>query len=67
MKAIKDKPKIGRPATGQMPKRYFRIDDGDWRQIEEAAASGKETTSAYVRRVLLRDAARVLKQASRSS
>ena len=60
-------PKIGRPATGKTPIRNFRINDEDWRQIEEAAASGKETTSAYVRRVLLRDAARVLKQASRSS
>jgi hypothetical protein len=56
-----DKPKIGRPATGQMPKRYFRIADDDWQQIESAASTSGETTSQYVRRVLLKDSARMIK------
>ena len=56
-----DKPKRGRPATGQMPMRYFRIGDADWQQIESAASASNETTSEYMRRVLLKDSTRVLK------
>lgn len=62
MKAVQDKPKMGRPATGQMPKRYFRMDDEDFQRIEAAAASNDETTSGYIRRVLLRDANRSSKK-----
>jgi uncharacterized protein (DUF1778 family) len=52
--------KLGRPATGQTPKRYFRIKDESWRQIIKAAAAEGGTISDYLRRVLLRDAQRVL-------
>jgi hypothetical protein len=62
MNTEKEKPKIGRPATGQMPKRYFRMDDEGWQQVETAATASDETTSEYVRRVLLRDSARILKK-----
>lgn len=55
------KPKIGRPATGQMPQRIFRMDDDNWAQVVAAAEETGETVSVYVRRVLLRDAVRVLK------
>jgi hypothetical protein len=57
-----DKPKIGRPATGQMPKRYFRMNDDGWQQIESAAIASGESTSEYVRRVLLKDSVKVLKK-----
>jgi len=51
----------GRPATGQTPKRYFRADDETWALIVRAAALSEETTSEYVRRVLSKDASRVVK------
>ena len=54
--------KRGRPATGQTPKRYFRIKDETWEQIVAAAGASGETISAYLRRVLLRDSQRVLKR-----
>ena len=57
--------KPGRPATGQTPKRYFRMGDEDWDLVVNAAALGEETTSEYVRRVLLRDAQRINRQAER--
>ncbi len=62
MEAVETKRKPGRPATGQMPKRYFRMDDEAWQQIADAAGANGETISKYIRRVLLRDAKRVLKQ-----
>jgi hypothetical protein len=52
---------MGRPATGQIPQRIFRMDDESWSQVVSAAKASGETTSEYVRRVLLRDSARVLK------
>ncbi len=52
----------GRPATGQTPKRYFRMDDESWQQIVDAADSLGETISEYLRRVMLRDAKRILKR-----
>jgi uncharacterized protein (DUF1778 family) len=56
-----DTPKIGRPATGQMPKRYFRVGEDDWAKIVAAAKASEETTSEYLRRVAMKDAAKVLK------
>jgi hypothetical protein len=54
--------KLGRPATGQTPKRYFRIKDESWDQIIKAAHASGGTISDYLRRVLTKDAARVLKR-----
>ena len=55
------KPKLGRPATGKHPLRSFRMADDEWETIKEAAATLGEPASAYLRRVALKDAARVLK------
>jgi hypothetical protein len=52
----------GRPATGLTPKRNFRMDDDSWTEVVRASEASGETTSEYVRRVLLRDAKRVLSQ-----
>jgi hypothetical protein len=52
--------KPGRPATGQTPKRYFRIKDEQWDEIIAAAAAQGGTISDYLRKVLTRDAQRVL-------
>lgn len=57
-----NKPKMGRPATGQMPKRYFRMDEEGWQQVESAAIESGESTSEYVRRVLIKDSFRVMKK-----
>jgi hypothetical protein len=54
----------GRPATGLTPKRYFRMDDDSWAEVVKASEAERETTSEYVRRVLLRDAKRVLSKRS---
>ncbi len=56
-----DKPKLGRPATGQIKMRNFRMGDDEWETVKAAAEASGETTSAYLRRVALKDAARVLK------
>ena len=58
----KPKKKLGRPATGQTPKRYFRINDAAWRQIVKAARISGMTNSDYMRQVLLRDSQKVLKK-----
>jgi hypothetical protein len=50
----------GRPATGQTPKRYFRMDDVSWSTVEAAAKAQGEDVSSYVRRVLLASAKRIL-------
>ena len=57
-----DKRRPGRPATGQTPKRVFRMSDDEYGQIRDAAGLHDETVSEYMRRVLLRDARRVLKK-----
>lgn len=62
MKTTEEHRGRGRPATGQTPKRYFRMDDDSWQRIVDAAEVAGETVSEYVRRVLLRDANRTLKQ-----
>lgn len=49
----------GRPATGQTPKRYFRMDDESWATVEAAAKTQGEDVSTYVRRVLLASAKRI--------
>ncbi|MEX0677358.1 MAG: hypothetical protein WD063_09800 [Pirellulales bacterium] len=54
------KRKPGRPATGQTPKRYFRMDDDGWNTIEQAARAAGLTTSEWVRECLLRAAKRSL-------
>jgi len=64
MKKQPAKPKMGRPATGQTPKRIFRMADDDWTQVEQAAQSLGETTSEFVRRVLLKSARSILKTGS---
>ena len=61
MSTTDDKPKVGRPPTGVTPKRYFRMAHEDWIQIESAAKASGETTSEYIRRVILKDSAKVLK------
>lgn len=52
----------GRPATGQMPKRYFRMDDKAYELVQAAADAKGEDVSKYIRRVLLKDAERVAKR-----
>lgn len=44
----------GRPATGQMPKRYFRMDDDGWARIERAAALSGVSVSEWIRDKLIR-------------
>jgi uncharacterized protein (DUF1778 family) len=62
-KAAKPKArKPGRPASGQTPKRYFRIKDEQWDQIIAAAHAQGGTISDYLRKVLVKDAERVLKK-----
>jgi hypothetical protein len=58
---IEPKRKPGRPATGQTPKRYFRMDDDGWAVIEAAARSAGVTTSEWVRECLLKAARRAAK------
>jgi uncharacterized protein (DUF1778 family) len=58
-KELKRKP--GRPATGQTPKRYFRMDDESWGLVEAAAKAEGEDVSTFVRRVLLASAKRKLR------
>jgi hypothetical protein len=55
----KEKRPPGRPATGQTPKRYFRMDDESWAIVETAARAQGEDVSSYVRRVLLASAKRI--------
>lgn len=56
----------GRPATGQTPKRYFRMDNESYGTVQEAARLSAESTSDYIRRVLLADAANVVHKQSGS-
>ena len=58
---IEPKRRRGRPATGQTPKRYFRMSDDDWAQIERAAGIAETTVSDFVREALLKAARRVAK------
>jgi len=59
MSTTKPKPrKPGRPATGQMPKRYFRMDDESWALVEQAAKAIGSTVSEFVRDTILRAAKR---------
>ena len=51
----------GRPATGQMPKRYFRADNALWEAVVAAAEMKGKTTSEYIRIVLERNVRRVLR------
>lgn len=51
----------GRPATGETPKRYFRADDDLWAEIARAAGVLGETRSEYIRKVMARDARRILR------
>jgi hypothetical protein len=52
----------GRPATGQTPKRYFRMDDEAWQQVVKAAEARGESVSDYVRQTLLKSARAVLRK-----
>jgi hypothetical protein len=49
----------GRPATGQTPKRYFRMSDDDWARVENAAVLAGVNVSEWVRECLLKAARRV--------
>ena len=49
----------GRPATGQTPKSYFRMDDESWGLVEAAAKAQGEDVSSYVRKVLVASAKRI--------
>lgn len=58
----------GRPATGQNPKRYFRVEDELWTEVENMAAElakhmgfPKANVSAYIRQALVMENARVTK------
>ena len=48
----------GRPATGQTPKRYFRMDDDSWKAVEDAARARGQTASDFIRETLLKAARR---------
>jgi hypothetical protein len=63
-RTISEPRRPGRPATGKTPKRYFRMDDESWDEVVKASEASNETTSEYVRKVLLRDAKRVLSKRS---
>ena len=52
--AKEQKRQRGRPATGQTPKRYFRMDDAGWAAVEQAATANGQTVSDFVRDALLR-------------
>lgn len=43
----------GRPATGQTPKRNFRMDDESYAIVEAAAQAAEQTTSEFIRDTLL--------------
>ena len=59
-KETEEKRGRGRPATGQTPKRYFRMDDESWAIVEAAAQAQGEDVSSYVRKALISSAKRVL-------
>ena len=48
----------GRPATGQTPKRYFRMEADAWAEVERAAQVGSQSVSEFIRETLLRAAKR---------
>lgn len=59
MKAPKEAPRgRGRPATGQTPKRYFRMDDEAWGLVEQAAERAGVTISDWIRERLIKAAKR---------
>ena len=51
----------GRPATGQTPKRYFRMDDEGWGRVEAAAEAAGITVSEWIRDRLTKAAKREAK------
>lgn len=61
MAAEQQKRGRGRPATGETPKRYFRMDESDWQLVTDAAKRRGETTSDFIRRVLLNSARKLVK------
>lgn len=52
----------GRPATGQTPKRYFRMDDEGWSLVEQAAERAGVTISDWIRERLIKAAKREAKR-----
>ena len=44
----------GRPATGQTPKRYFRMDDDSYGLVIQAAEKRGLTVSDFIRGLLLK-------------
>lgn len=62
MARMKAQPEVkrgrGRPATGQMPKRYFRMDDEGWAMVEQSAQRAGVTMSDWIRERLLKAAKR---------
>ncbi len=58
MKTHEAKRRPGRPATGQTPKRYFRVDDEAWAEIVSAAERAGLTASDWMRDRLAKAAKR---------
>lgn len=54
----KKSPKIGRPATGQVPQRQIRATDEQWTAWDRAAAAAGVTRSEWMRQILDRAARR---------
>jgi len=52
----------GRPATGQTPKRYFRMDGEAWSLVEQAAKRTGITVSEWIRDRLTKAAKRESKR-----
>lgn len=46
---MKTAKKNGRPVSGQMPMRQFRMSDADWLDVVAAAGRCKLTVSAWIR------------------
>lgn len=51
--------KVGRPATGETPKRAIRIADEDWEAANEAAGLEQISISEHVRNGLVKETKRV--------
>ena len=54
----------GRPATGQTPKRYFRMSVDEYGLVGKAAKQKGKTISEFIRSTLVSAAQRVLKRNS---
>lgn len=55
-------PRLGRPPTGETPKRYFRAPDSLWSEVAALAKQRGETITAFVLRAVEREVRRVRRQ-----